>query len=190
MTPDADRICQDCGRNNPADALVCVCGHALSSMSLRETPASKRRLPLWLAVVLGGVLPAAFLLRASFQFGRVVGGMEFDDPLPSTAETNPCVITHSVTQHTSEFWVRHKDPSEDDEATNGPRETASVLRGQVQNNCPEKQKHVRLHFRVTDGKQRLGTATLDVYDIPAGGSKEFERAWMGPITSWDIRVAK
>ncbi len=181
MTSGEERICYECGRNNPAFATVCSCGKRLT-----DVVEAKRKYPLWLALVPVLMVPSYFLMHIAFQFGRASESMQVEYASVSAKDALGCVVPYGVTQHSSEFWTT----SRESDHSKLPTEKSTVLRGMVRNDCGTPLKHVRLYFLIRDEKEQAGMGTLDIYDVDQGGVKEFERAFMGAIVSWEITASK
>ena len=130
-----------------------------------------------LALATGGIIYQFTQMRKASN-ALVPGGA-------SSGGTLECVETYGITLHTSEFYVsegltQFKHPK------NAPRELSTVLNGVARNNCGKPLNNVRIRIRVRSADGKRGDAWATVGTLETGEAKPFERAWMGPVTTYEI----
>lgn len=142
---------------------------------------TRRRLPGWLAVLPGIAIATIFAGRAFVQTGqasRVILGDEVSKP--ATALT--CVETYGVTLANSQFYVREGQQFSPPKTT----EISTVLTGMVRNDCGELLKSVTIDIKVSDDDGKRGAGSVTVSQLNPGEAKQFSKAWMGRVTSYEI----
>ena len=180
-----NRTCPVCGSIFLPDAVTCVCGRRL------QGPQPRKRLPVYLAVV-PLILPVFFMFKSFTQLSRVSAAIGAGEKAPQKA--NPagpsCVYTYGITLSNSHEYVPQQGmfPVPAPQDPNKPREIATVLHGTVSNTCGEDLKEVVLHITVRDETGSKGAADYSVGELKRGVNKDFEHAWMGRVTNWDIHA--
>jgi hypothetical protein len=153
--------------------------------------APPRRFPTWIAALPALIMPSYYLVHSTLQLNRASQAIGASRPTVAK-QVSGCVDTYSITLSNSHEYVRSfgeasfpvaRDP-------NAPRELATVMRGNVINNCGEPLKNVHLNITVHDEKGSRGTGTVQIDELKPGISQQFERAWMAPVATWEITSDK
>jgi hypothetical protein len=190
MSTPTNWTCPNCRCYNPAELKVCLCG---AKPNVPAGPASpRRRLPTWIAALPALIAPTFYAVNAGRQFHNVSQAIG-SNQASQAKQASGCVDTYSITLSNSHEYVRSfggssfpvasRDPS-------APRELATVLRGNVINNCGEPLKNVHLQIVVHDDKGSRGTGTIQIDELKPGISQQFERAWMAAVATWEITSDK
>ena len=188
--------CPECGNENPNAAPTCICGKLAPQASQRrqaaaEAPAqtsspTSRRVPLW-AAALPLALPVYFFAHAAIQFSNASGAIG-NHPDPSRRLT--CVETYGITLNLSDQYVPEMAPGIPAANRNKSPEVSTVLSGTARNGCPENLTNVRLRFEVHDESGKKGEGTYFIESLAMGEVKQFERAWMGRVTTYDVTAER
>ena len=137
--------------------------------------------PRWLAAVPALIIVTIFAGRAVVQMGmasRVING----DNGAKATQSMTCVETYGLNLANSEFYVPEGQQFQ-------PRKTiqiSTVLTGMVRNNCGEPLKSVSIHIKVRDDEGKRGDGWVTVSPLNSGEAKQFSKAWMGRISSYEI----
>jgi hypothetical protein len=134
-----------------------------------------------LAAVPGLVIALIFAGRAFVQMGQaslaVSGGASF-----TPSKSLSCVETYSVNLANSEYYV----PEGQQFSPRTTAEISTVVSGMVRNDCGKPRKSVRINISVRDDSGKRGDGSVTVEDLNPGEVKEFKKAWMGRVTSYEI----
>jgi hypothetical protein len=145
---------------------------------------------MWAAVLPALLVPVFLFVRAVLQFGAFASASGISDAPPAKSNILDCVVVYSITPHTSEFYVREFGGFATQRPKNAPTELSTVLRGMAKNECGDPLKFVKLNFVVHDDKGQKGQGIITIDSLVNGEAKQFEKAWMGRVTSWEVTASK
>jgi hypothetical protein len=147
----------------------------------------KRSFPLWAAALPGLIIALFFMGNAVLQFSRAAGAIK---PVQADSGRTPkgasCVEIYAITLGDSDGYVREWSLGMPATKPSQTPERSTVLRGVARNGCGEELKNVRLRFVVHDEEGRKGDGNYLIENLQVGEAKNFERVWMGRVTSYDI----
>jgi hypothetical protein len=127
------------------------------------------------------------MIHAFTGMQRVSHAISGSNTTPTSNPPSGCVETYGITlsnsheyvRSFSEFPIAPRNPS-------APRELATILHGNVINHCGDPFRRVHLNITVRDEKGMRGKATVQISDLKPGISQQFERVWIGQVTTWEI----
>jgi hypothetical protein len=195
MNGSANWTCPSCGCYNPAELKTCMCGRNSAVVAAAPPAATtRRRLPTWIAALPALILPTFYLINATRQLNHTAQAIGASQPsaAPVPKQVSGCVDTDGITLSNSHEYVRSfgeasfpiaQDP-------NAPRELATVMHGNVINNCGEPLKNIHLKITVRDEKGSRGTGTVLIDELRPGIAQQFERAWMASVATFEITSDK
>ena len=137
--------------------------------------------PRWLAAVPALIIVTFFVGRAFVQMGVASHAINGGNGA-KTSQSLTCVETYGINLANSEFYVPESEQFM-------PRKTiklSTVLTGMVRNDCGESLKSVSIHIKVQDEEGKRGDGWVTVAPLNAGEAKQFSKAWMGRISSYEI----
>ena len=140
------------------------------------------KLPWWLGALPGVAFAAFFAVRAFVQMGHASGAVSGDDRLKAS-KSLACIEPYSVTLTNSEYYVPEGQQFSPRKST----ELSTVVSGMIRNDCGELRKSVTIHINVRDDDGKRGDGSVTVSDLNPGEAKPFSKAWMGRVTSYEIK---
>ena len=152
-------------------------------MTPSEAPKEPRSagFPRWIATLPALVIVLFIGGRTTVQMGQASRAIHGSGDSKASASLS-CVETYNLNLSNSEFYV----PEGQQFAPRKTTEISTVLSGMVRNDCGEPLKSVSIHIKVQDDTGKRGDGWVTVAPLNTGESKEFHKAWMGRITSYEI----
>ena len=184
-----NRTCPDCGSYSPPEAAQCGCGRPLQTRS--EKDRGNKRVPLYLAA-LPLILPLFFIAGAVTQMRQASGATRATPEDAAAAKSQSCVETFGVTLENSHEYLSRADilPFAERDHPRKANPLSTVVKGMVRTTCGEPLKDVVLHIKVKIEANGAGETDHEIPELKPGVPQEFERAWTGQVTSWEITANK